>query len=159
MKSITLAFLLATIQGLAQLPIDPETKKFTYTEVIEQSGLQKDLYLRAREWFVHAYQNADDVIQMDEKESGRIIGKGKSSIYLSMNTRYIRHTVTIDIKDNKYRYIITNFVLDWGNGVATEPFETLQKMYQKKAYTKTAEIVPDIIASLKKAMSTNKNDW
>jgi hypothetical protein len=158
MKAL-IALCLITGSAFAQLPIDADTRKFTYSEVVEISGSQAELYARAREWFVHAYTNADDVIQMDEKESGQIIGKGKFSVYLSMNTRYIRHTVTIQVKDNKYRYTITNFVLDWGNGVATEPFETLQKMYQKKAYSAAAETVPSIVQSLKKAMATQKEDW
>lgn len=159
MKTLSILLMLVTVTSRAQLPLDPDTQKFTYAEVIEEPGTKADLYARAREWFVHAYKSADDVIQLDDKENGQIIGKGKFSVYLSMNTRYVRHTVTIEIKDNKYRYIITSFILDWGNGIATEPFETVQKMYHKKLYTATAEAVPDIIAGLKKQMATQKADW
>ena len=62
---------------LAQMPRDPESTKYTYQEVIEVSNISKDdLYTRARAWFVKGYKSANAVLQMDDRESGTIIGKG-----------------------------------------------------------------------------------
>lgn len=148
-----------TVTGWAQLPKDETTGLFTYQEVIDQPGTPEELYTRAREWFVHAYKDANKVIQLDDKANSTIIGKGKYMVYLSMNNRFIQHTITIEAKENRYRYTITNFILDWGNGVATVPLESLQKMYQAKAYNSAAEQSRDLINSLKAGMAREKADW
>jgi hypothetical protein len=74
-----------------------------------------ELYLRARAWFAESYRSAQDVIQMDDKENGKIIGKGNirytSRIFVgSEGTKgWIRYTISIQVKDGRYRYEITDF--------------------------------------------------
>lgn len=156
---MTFLLMMVTFTAWAQLPIDKNTGLFSYQEVVDQTGSQAELYARAREWFVNTYKDANKVIQLDDPKSGQLIGKGKFTVYLSMNNRFVQHTVTIEVKENKYRYTITNLILDWGDGIHTEPFESVQKMYHKKLYTYTHVQVREIIASFKSQMATKKTDW
>jgi hypothetical protein len=81
MKKI--AFLIfISFNSIAQLPIDPTTQKFTYSGVIDVDGDKNELYMRARAWFVTMYKDADEVIQLEDKEAGKIIGKGRFEVVL-----------------------------------------------------------------------------
>jgi len=101
--------------NIPNLPIDSITKKITYSEVIVDSLTNKqELFSRAREWFAKAYNSSTNVIQMEDKESGKIIGKA----LMSVNTKSlgvifpngnINYTISIYIKDGKYKYEITDF--------------------------------------------------
>src|ERR1700754_3807169 len=62
---------------LPQLPIDSVTKQITYKAIVEVPGISaNDIYSRAREWFATAFKSANSVLQMDDKISGKLIGKG-----------------------------------------------------------------------------------
>lgn len=58
-------------------PIDNRTGEITYSEIIKVDSVKsQELYIRAKVWFVHSFVSAKNVIQLDDKESGKIIGKG-----------------------------------------------------------------------------------
>lgn len=104
------AIILISFTVLAQKPI-------TYTEVVQVDSVsQDDLYNRARLWFTTTYNSANDVLQMDSREDGQIIGKAvmaySSAIFMSSGTTKgnIRYTVKIFVKDGRYKYEITNFI-------------------------------------------------
>ncbi len=77
--SLKLAFLLTFpfISLKAQeikLPVDEETGKITYSEVVQVNRKDKDeLYISAREWFVKSFKSSQDVIQLNDKEEGIIV--------------------------------------------------------------------------------------
>lgn len=149
---------------LAQMPMDSSTHKFTYTGVVDVPGMTKtDLYVAARSWFVSEYRSADDVIQMEDKEAGRIIGKGFSLVQWQMATRYVKHTVQIDLKDGKYRYIVTDFAVKMNAYLPFESMNSKQYWNISKLHDETDKDAQQTIQSLKqhmtKASSTKKDDW
>ena len=96
--------------------------KLTYSEVINIDSASKDeLYNRAKAWFVNSFVSANDVIQMDDKDGGSIIGKAvmnftQSFLSGSLGTNgVIRYSVKIFLKDDRYKYEITDFVHDPSN--------------------------------------------
>lgn len=96
-----------------QIPVDSATRKIDYQGVVKADGLTKDeLYTRAREWFAKTFNSAKDVIQMDDKSAGKIIGKGAANgsyFYLLTTIRFtLYYTVSITVKDGRYRYEITD---------------------------------------------------
>jgi hypothetical protein len=116
--SATVLLVLSTFaqKETPSLPIDPDTRMITYTEVInvDSSVSKLELYSRAREWFAKAYNSSQNVIQMDDKESGKIVGKALTRVYhkaLGSNypSGYINYTISLYLKDGKYKYEITNF--------------------------------------------------
>lgn len=98
----------------ASLPIDAQTKRITYEGVVEVSGVNKiELYRRAYEWVAKAYRSANDVIQMQDKEAGQLVAKGSMratgrSLGMTMDAGAVRHTLTIYVKDGRYKYVLTN---------------------------------------------------
>ena len=135
---LLLALLLTTLLAYAQkvnadetpvsLPTDPATHLVAYTGVVEVPGAtQAQLYDRAYEWVVKNYGSAQRVIQMQDKEAGKIIVKGRTPAYFKGHEfGWITHTLSFYVKDGKYKYDITDFAHDsdtyaYGNFEQAEP--------------------------------------
>ncbi len=103
------------------MPLDKETGKIIYTEVISMDSINKDeLFNRAKNCFVTVFKNSSNVIQNENKIDGIITGKGVIKAYAralgsDYDGGYINFTITIACKDGRYKYIITNFIHE-GNG-------------------------------------------
>lgn len=167
------------------IPIDSLTNKISYTEVVFVDSLsnKQELYSRAREWFAKAYKSSTNVIQMEDKESGKIVGKALMQVYakaLGTNhpSGYINYTISVDMKDGRYKYEVTNFYHTGQPGSNTVDYGACEKMINsndksygvslRKGYnywlTQMDDNIKDLIIDLKVAMATkaknvNKDDW
>jgi hypothetical protein len=169
------------------LPIDSATGKIAYSEVVYVDSLanKEELYSKAREWFAKAYKSSTNVIQMEDKESGKIVGKALMQVYhkaLGSNyeSGYINYTISIYLKDGRYKYEVTDFyhtgesfsggrIPDYGacEKMINTTDKTMgisnQKNYNQYLYQMDNHI-KDLIADLKSAMirkTTNvkNDDW
>jgi hypothetical protein len=120
-----------------KLPIDSLTGKITFTEVVsvDNSTNKQELYSRAREWFVKSFKSSKSVIEFEDKETGKIIGRGTFSAITeeSMNdNEFIKNKglvskelrerkskgevgsisflISIYVKDGRYKYEITDLI-------------------------------------------------
>lgn len=102
----------------AGLPVDPQTHLITYQGVVEVPGVSKaDLYTRANAWVANTYRSANAVIQMQDKEAGQLIVKGLTrvtvrSLGMNADAGVVRHTLTIYVKDGRYKYVLTGLTHD-----------------------------------------------
>ena len=83
-------------------------------KVIDSLNLPKqELYVRARSFIAYSFKNSKNVIQMDDKEAGKIICKGsmtpssKGTFGITYQNN-VDFTLTVDLKDGKYRVVITD---------------------------------------------------
>lgn len=98
------------IEKLAEMEIE---------EIIESPLSKSKLYSNAQEWISNTFGDYKKVIQSESPEEGKLILKGHSNLrYKAMDEdmkgfkyEVISYTITIDCKDNKYRYKITNLDL------------------------------------------------
>lgn len=194
--NFTTVFLLMTICLFGQkqkdvtptFPFDDETKRISYAEVVlvDSSISKNELYSRGREWFAKAYKSSTDVIQMDDKESGKIVGKALMQVYhkaLGGNYKsgYINYTISLYFKDGRYKYEVTNFhhtgqyvgdgnsISDYGpcEDMINTTKKTMGISYQKTFnyyLSQMDENVKGLIADLKatmgkKAEEKKKDDW
>lgn len=122
-KVIFLLFIFAgSLQLFAQtLPLDPETKKVTYFEVIEVDGASKALlYKRAKNFGT----SDPGAILKNDTASGVYSTKGKFTLTYPAPMKGMNHsgaveyTMTLFIKDGRYKYVLSDFihVSDRGNG-------------------------------------------
>jgi len=153
-----------------------------YSEVINvDSTLTKDkLYLNAKTWFVTTYKSAKDVIQLDSKEDGQIIGKGifheiwkVSGILGVVYDVSVSHTVKITVKDGKYKYEISDLSGEYyspsdkysSGGFQTMVINNTPLSGVRKSSDKFKEAcnvhIQSIVGGLKKAMSQSpkKDDF
>lgn len=177
-KSLFLfALVLLSIQVMAQdMPVDAETQKITYTEVVTSEGISKDeLYKRAAEWS-KKYTKIED-----NKADGKYVSKAiiKSKYPAPMKGYFhdgeIIAKVMIACKEGKYKYEITDITHSStrGNGGKIE-----NKIPECGKYTLTLEgwgairgqvktEIPKLVESLKAAMTKaapatagkSKEDW
>lgn len=178
--SILLLFCLTTHAASAQeiiLGIFPGKEgKITYTGVVYPDSIAKDeLYRRAKQWFVNTYTSANAVLQMEDKDAGQIIGKGyftslwKLTFYANQAVD-VYHTINIQMKDDKYRYEITDFRVKYDTEASQYisarhvdmPLEDW-KMKGKNTDAFFVDVdsqVKEIISSINKAMNTKiDSEW
>jgi len=117
----TVLFCLFTLNIKAQMewptmPVDSVSKKISYSEVVyvDSTASKDQLFSRSREWFAKTYKSANSVIQMEDKESGKIVGKAIMQVYhkalgANFESGYINYTITIYVKDGRYKYEFSDF--------------------------------------------------
>lgn len=122
-----------------ELPLDAETKKVSYTEVIEVPGVKKDeLYIRAHTWFAKTYGSSKSVLEIQDKESGKLLGKGLTDVVFKnppMGTMYggiVSYTISVIVKEGKYKYSITDFYHDGGTDNRIHPGGALENEKKPK---------------------------
>lgn len=152
---IVLGLLIACKNTLAQLPT--KDGEIFYEKVDTITGTKDALYIKAKGWFVNTFKDANKVIQMDDKETGQLMGKGNfpvSYTYLMQPVNAAcNFTVKVDLKDNKYRIQLYNFNLgDQGFLMLPKLNKEPDKALAKRILPKISSDVDDILTSFAKAM-------
>lgn len=113
-KILTLPFLLLLTTSLfsQELPVDAKTGKITYIEVVDATGLSsKELYQAMKEW---AKENGLKMKEDKEAEQEMIFEEAIPVEYARIKGKNemseVSDLVYLMAKDNKYRYIFTDFV-------------------------------------------------
>lgn len=114
MKIMTILISIILIIGCAgSLSVIESEKKFQKT--FEDFGLSKsEIYTKSLQWLAKTFTDSKEVIEFQDEEVGKIIGRGMSSVIFNptliapININ-IQYTLTIDIKENKLRITFSNF--------------------------------------------------
>ena len=171
---IILVIILTTIAVNAQTISEIPKKNLSFEKVIQTENINKtDLFISVNEWFATSYNSANDVIQMSDKEAGKIIGKGVMNCNMDGNSSYdgkINYTINVAIKDNRYKVILSNFT-HTGKGISLglitneEIYSTkgMLKKYNNKAWKDIKLMIEDYCNNIftdisKKANNSNTDD-
>ena len=158
----------------------------TYSEIIKQDSVSKEeLYDRAALWFSVTFNSSSDVIKLQGKEQGQIIGKAiipyNPTVFIcsDLTRGYIRYTIKIFVKEERYKYEIADFIhhpnsnRGYGmNLITTEdecPYKhkNTSKKWNDKVWNdiknQINNSISPLVESLKTDMSTvtetQNNDW
>ena len=162
-KLVILIFILFTINSFSQeLKLD-ENNKYSAQEVVQFDLIKKDLlFQRGQEWINLNYKSTKDIIQLVDKEQGKIIVRGSFSIVVGIYTYIIIHTLTLDFKDEKLRYTYSNFTVDnlnlQGYDSALENDRWYNKKFIRKTNEKIGKNVNDLINFIKRNVN-KKDEW
>jgi hypothetical protein len=120
---------------------------------------KNEIYDTSLEWMAQTLSGAREVIELKDKDNGKIIGKGITSfrgkVGIGSTNVLCRFTLTVEAKDNRYRTTYSNFVGLWGESYSRpEPLE--QKEYLDAVKSKLTRIDDDLYNYLKKSKSNNK---
>lgn len=151
MKKLTilaLACIVALAQGCAMITTESEPVQ----DVVTVESTDKDtLYVRANNWMVDAFRNADSVIQFSDKESGTISGRyllGKirdASSYGS--AAYAYATIRINVRDDAARITVTpeSFTYAQGNIYTLYTKEDMERDVQEliQSFTRAMKVADD----------------
>lgn len=172
MKKLMFITLLFTVKSYSQTQTLPMVEgKVDYIEVVklDSSYKKNDLYLNAKKFFVDFFVSGKDVVQMDDKDAGIVIGKGnllvsyKANFAMTYKTR-VSHTIKLSLKDGKYKYEITDLsfeiILPSGNHVAGNESGTIEdfpKHNKDKFYSDLQDEIKDEITKLKTYMAKKQS--
>lgn len=95
-------------------PLNDDNTLITYKKVVDEKGTKDELYERGLAWFKKFYKNPTDVIREKDKENYKIkgIARFETSVQekdLKTIKKTIEYTITLEFKDGRYRYTISNF--------------------------------------------------
>ncbi len=160
-------------------PLD-ENGKITYSEVVDANNITSDeLFLRAHTWVANRFKSANNVIQLNDKEAGRLIGKGNldagipksnSGIIKSGILVFVYFTVDIQVKEGKYKYSFTDLhCISAGTEAVYDLMSSRviknavwQKSLDKDWYEVKLDInnkMEALVDSLKEAMNKSSDEW
>jgi hypothetical protein len=153
----------------AQMPYDSAKGKVVYTEVVQVDGaLTKDvIYTGIRAWFAQKYNSASHVLKMDDKETGTLVCKAidKVTPKLSLGASVdftVSYTLTIMIKDGRYKYEIQEFYVDNKNRIEEylNPVNKRAAKLLNQIVEQTDNDMRALISSLKKSVNTTSDsNW
>lgn len=155
------------------LPVDEETGKVTYEEIMDQPGSDEDLYKRVLDWFDDFFPNARVVIEEKEPEKGKITAKHKFMLQIpdkkgvNRDVDFIIYSLKIWVKDNKFRYRITDIHVQHSVYYGIEEWMDPNHEDAENNPAKLKNIdkyFQELIASLKKGMQPkepekDEDDW
>lgn len=99
------------------LPIDENTHKVKFKEVVEVEGTKDELFNRCVYWLNSFYKDPTRVTTLRDLPSGKIAGRHQFRIYyynedsVKMRAGMVKYQFTIEFKENRYRYTIDEMLL------------------------------------------------
>lgn len=135
---VTLFFVMINAMAYAQdIALPMKDDKIFYEQVDSAAGVGKDqLFTRAKLWMANAFESAKNVIQMDDKEAGMLVGKGYFNIHstgIASATWPCNFTISLTAKDGRYRVQLYNFNYGEGNHSMESVYDAYKKGKMKKA--------------------------
>lgn len=152
--------LISKILTAQEIILDPSTGQYLNQQVVNiEVEMAKDkLFDKAMEWVALNYKSAQDVIQYSDKLSGKIICKGSFSTDLFMKSGWIRHTLTIELKEGRYRQTYSDLSY-YSSGTGEMAFESKKLGFKKKIFRETSENIKFSTESLKKYFKSTNDEW
>jgi hypothetical protein len=124
--------------------------------VVFDSKYSKDtIFDMTLEWVAKNFNSSNDVIQLKNKELGKIVGVGVTRFNAIGVSFPCQYTMTIDIKNNKIRMVFDNLIGYWGeNGEKKLPLENEAYINSaKESLAETAQRLNSFVANY------SKSDW
>ncbi len=141
------------------MPVAP-TEERSMQNVRDIDLTKNEIYDLSLEWVAKTFIDSREVIELKDRDNGKIIGKGLTSFrgkvgWFSADIP-CRFTLIVEAKDNKYRTTYTNFVGLWGES-QTRAVPLVEKKYVDAVKAKIALLDDDLHGYLVKSKS--KTDW
>lgn len=157
-----------------ELPRNEQTQKVQYQEVVDMPGISAtELGKRAVNWGKKYYTNWNGLGATIDTVNGKIFAKPQVTLYRTLKdgtkaiANVIKYSITIDLKDGKYRITITDFTI---KAASITPVETLfseSSSTKEDNYNQLSQLDADmnsLLDSLKSDMEipsiqVKKDDW
>lgn len=145
----------ATMMGV-KAPVEMRSME----KIVEIPDNSKDeLYIKANSWFVETFNSAESVIEFQDKEAGKIMGKYIFSYAEGVYTYNVKQTVDIAIKDNKVKITISNPMFKATSGMGETYTNTSYRVLEtQKGIDRARTEWNTLINSLVEYLKTD-SDW
>lgn len=136
---------------------------FEFADSVDKS--QVELYTNAKLWIVNMFRDSKEVIQLDDKETGEILGKGLFRFnykYLATIYCVCRFTIKVSLREKKYRIQIYDLVAELGDNRTPYSMETVyansNKIYNKRIIENVDQRVKEILEEGKTKIPSEGKD-
>ena len=132
--------------------------RVTYRATENVPGLSREvIYRRARRWFVESFRTSNYVLQLQDRDSGEIVGKG-----ISVAGIPYRRAILVDCKDGRYRITVTEVTISPGGVDIPIESDKYSRYYSKSNFEDYVKAIHEdnqaTIESLKAAIASSKNE-
>lgn len=104
---VVLSTLLYSCASMMGASAAEEARK--YERVIEvPNHTRSEIYVKANAWFVETFNSAESVIEFQDRESGKIMGKYVFTYNEGVYTHAVRQVISLDCRDNRVRIVIND---------------------------------------------------
>lgn len=140
------------------LPVDEETGLITYKEVVEEVGNKDSFFNSAISWINSYYKNPVDVTKTRNPQTGLIKGIHRFKIKDAdkdgnvIDAGTVQYRFTLEFKEGRYRYILTEFVLRQGSKIPVEKWLNKADSQSKRYLKQVDDFAQSWISSMKKGM-------
>ena len=139
-------------KGKGIIPRDSITNKFCYTDVGANEGADRAaLQEKLEKWIKQNYNTEEEHTTVEQDGDSWTVHDREA---LPQRARkYIAYDLTVDLKDGKYRYKLTNLMY---TATGTYPLEDKMATDKKSDLREIDEILRRVVASLEAAL---KSEW
>lgn len=140
------------------MPVDDETGLITYQEVVEGEGDKESFFNSAVGWINSFYANPVNVTKTRNPESGLIKGlhrfklKNTDADGLKTDAGTVQYEFTLEFKEGRYRYTLTDFVLRQASRIPVEKWLNTTDPQSKSYLKQLDDFAKSWISSLKAGM-------
>ncbi len=137
-----------------ELPLKDSDVVYEEVVKLQDTTISSDkLFSLAQTWFANTFKDSKSVLQVNDRQSLKLIGKGVVLFTKGLNNidTYIYYTVAVDIKQGRYRYRVYNIGFETGNST-----DDLSKGYSHYLH---GEIHRALLESKKAALKRYENDF
>lgn len=131
-------------------------------KIIEAEGnTMEELYVKTNSWFVRTFNSAESVIEYQDKEVGKIMGKYTFSYTEGIYTYRVRQTLSVDLKDNRARIVIDDpYFMVTGDALnGSYVGGDYRVLETEKGLDRTRQEWESLIASLGQNLSIKDTEW
>jgi len=116
MEKFALLLLLIVPVLVASQDMKNNSEELVYSEVIQVENTTKaQLYNRAKMWFATTYNDSKEVLQVENKENGQLVGNAvfnyEPNVFRGnkQTEGVIKYTIKLFLKEGRYKYIVGPF--------------------------------------------------
>lgn len=128
-----------------------------FRQIHEVKLTKNEIFSKCLEWMAQTFVDSKDVVELKDKETGKIIGKGITNFVAGgIASIPCRFTIIIEIKEYKYRATYKNFIGLFGK-YSNNPMPLEHKTYIDQVKANLATLDNNLYAYL--TISKKANDW
>ncbi len=159
------------------MPVDEKTKLITYEGVGKVDGKSAgDLYDRALEWAKGYHKNPTEKLRKTDRENGEMEIFARFPIYAydkkgektTSQAGLIQYTMTLQFKDGRYKYTITNLNMKasshqpidgWYTDKANDPNADNHVYQLNDIHNELTGLIKDMVGKIASGPDGGGSDW
>lgn len=132
-----------------------------YQEAVEFSDIsQEDAYVNTKKWFATTFNDSKEVIRLEDKETGIIIGVGVMPVPYMQVTWNWKFELKFEFKDGRYRYTLSDFKITYqGKEYPDTMYLESEKKKVKEHLVDLDRKINALISNFKTEIPKAEDDW